>query len=75
YPEAIRRAANAQCFMKEGTREWLQAEDVIVSSRALIRDDPRFKNYREPPENRQREGEWDITAGKPRCFADAGKMN
>lgn len=77
YPEAIHRSATAQCFMKEGTREWLQAEDVIISARALMRDDPRYKNTDDRSEGRrQNQGEkWDIKSGKPPCSVGSGRIN
>ena len=44
YPAAIQRATMAIRTFPEGSREWLQANDVILTAQAMMDRDPRFKN-------------------------------
>ena len=46
YPAAIQRAKMAIRTFPEGSREWLQANDIIVSAQAMMERDPRFKKQR-----------------------------
>ncbi len=44
YPRAIQEANQALPRFKEGSREWLQAQDLISAARHDMENDPRFKD-------------------------------
>lgn len=45
YPAALKRARGVMKNFDHGSREWLQAQDIIVTARSLMAKDDRFKDY------------------------------
>lgn len=46
YPGAIQRASSAIQTFPEGSREWLEAQDIILTAQNLMADDPKYKDRR-----------------------------